>query len=293
MMVLDEFDMTASTIGKIVSKNTDGLLKGILVLNSTGGENDAIYLSPEAQSPQGENTPSSAVSGGSAYAWNSNGDGLVYSDLYGVPMAYVDSVEVSSQVRSVSQDSDKHGSIVAEFNYYMGPDESDSATCLGWTDVSDEEWSPKCLPVGGNSVWAVAGSPEVIDADDNNDGQRPLVMVATSIDATSMFHDASPGANTAASNTLTLLMAAMILGKSVSDETLDGLPNRISFGFFQGESYGFMGSRAFLRDVAYPGFECDEEMTVAAVAKQSDGKKACLYPLRPSLDFQVLERFMG
>ena len=112
-------------------------------------------------------------------------------------------------------------------------------------------------------------------------------MVTTAMDSTSMFHELVPAANTAASNILTLLMAAKILGSSVDDATLDALPNRILFGFFQGETYGFIGSRAFLRDVAYPGFECNSDWTVSSVSSKSGSsstEKACLYPLRHSLE---------
>ena len=99
--------------------------------------------------------------------------------------------------------------------------------------------------------------------DDNNDdvngknNSRPTVLVATSIDSTSMFHDLSPGANSAASNILALLMAAHLVGSSVKDDALDGLYGRITFAFFQGESYGYLGSRCFLKDLS-GGFSCDD-----------------------------------
>ena len=100
----------------------------------------------------------------------------------------------------------------------------------------------------------------------NNDGgsssssSKPTILIATGIDSTSMFHDLSPGANTAASNILAVLMAANLIGSSINDATLDGLYGRIVFSFFQGESYGYIGSRRFLKDVIInensKGFEC-------------------------------------
>jgi len=296
-----------------------GVLRGILVLNSTAVDEvssskrrldgDESYYSPEPQTPQGENTPSEQISVGINHAWNSNGDGLTNRDMYGIPTAYIADSSVASYLYSVSLEQSKtlvkksqHGkldeddifpAIVAEYDYYMGPDNQNAKTCLSWVD-KDDVWRPKCLPLGGNSVWGVAGS----DTEQNEDGgddenAKPIVMLATSIDSTSMFHDASPGANTAASNIIALLMAAKLIGTSVPVSTIDGLSKRIAFGFFQGESYGFVGSRSFLRDVAYPGFECDEDSEVPAVAKNTNGERACLYPLRPTLSFRGVKNIVG
>ena len=62
-----------------------------------------------------------------------------------------------------------------------------------------------------------------------------MVVATTGIDLTSMFHDLSPGANTAASNTLALIMAAYLIGSSIDDKKLDALHGQIIFTFFQGE----------------------------------------------------------
>jgi nicastrin len=59
--------------------------------------------------------------------------------------------------------------------------------------------------------------------------------VAAGIDSTSIFHDLSPGANTAASNTLALIMAAYLIQLSVDNKKLDALHRQIIFAFFQGE----------------------------------------------------------
>ena len=62
------------------------------------------------------------------------------------------------------------------------------------------------------------------------------MVVATGIDSTSMFHDLSPGANTAVSNTLALIMAAYLIGSSIiDDKKLDALHGQIIFAFFLGE----------------------------------------------------------
>ena len=61
------------------------------------------------------------------------------------------------------------------------------------------------------------------------------MVVETGIDLTRMFLDLSPGANTAASNTLALIMTAYLIGSSIDDKKLDALHGKIIFAFFQGE----------------------------------------------------------
>lgn len=290
--VIEEFDMTADIIGNIVSANANGNVKGIVVLNSTDVNDTNEYSSPGAMYPLGYNTPSADVSYGNIqFPWNGNGEGLNQYDLYGVPMVYLNEYETSHYIRDAAQDTEKAQKINTEFNFYMGPDGTNSKECLAWKDVHDNKWNPKCLPLGGTSVWGFAGSPPTSSSGNNQNNEKPTVIIGTSTDSTSMFHDLAPGANEGASNILTLLMAAKLIGSSVSDETLDALPNRIVFGFFEGEAYGYLGSRSFLRDVME--FSCDSEYTVKSVARNKKSDDACLYPLRPSLKFKDLGEIAG
>ena len=250
--VLNEIEFTADTIGQLLSMNANNnLLQGILVLNSTDASL-ASGNSPAPMSPRGENTPSYQLNPDSNYEWNVNGDGLLNEDLYGVPSGFVNDVDVADYLFQTSKDqseliltsSNENGEsasntssdgffsatnvnvppVLAEFNSYMGPGDTNTTNCLGWID-NDDVWRPKCLPLGGNSVWAKAGS--------QNSAEESIVLVATGIDSTSMFHDIAPGASTTASNILTLLMAAKLLGESVDDNILNGLDKKIVFAFFQ------------------------------------------------------------
>jgi nicastrin len=71
---------------------------------------------------------------------------------------------------------------------------------------------------------------------------------------------------------------------------LDNLNKKIVFAFFQGEEYGYLGSRAFLKDLS--GFQCDDGRTVPTVSKKKDDenyvKTSCLSPLRHDLGFTNL-----
>ena len=293
--VLEEELLTAQSLDTLLGAR-GGLLKGVLVLNSTSldeNESNDYYYSPDSKYPQGYGTPSQYLTyGNNAYSWNPNGQGLFDYDMHGIPMAYVMEAEVSQSIRQEAQAASSDAApIVAEFNYYMGPEEMSSVDCLGWKNAATDEWKPKCLPLGGTSVWAMGGSPP--NPNDNNGDQRPVVVLSAGMDSTSMFHDVTPGANTAASNILTLLMAAKLIGAYVDDDTLDGLPNQIVLALFEGESYGFIGSRSFLRDVAYPGFQCADSPVYSVARLKEKSDLACLSPLRPSLKFANIGQIAG
>ena len=116
-------------------------------------------------------------------------------DLYGIPTVYVRDAGLSSYLSGVarvqsdsvssaggssnSDDDDRtllslspYPSILAEFNYYMGPEDVTSPKCLGWKDVDGTTWTPRCLPLGGNSVWASAGRPVLLGIVDVGGGCR-------------------------------------------------------------------------------------------------------------------------
>jgi nicastrin len=297
--VMEEDLLTATSLDTLLAAR-GGLLQGVLVLNSTseedGGKNSNFY-SPDSQTPRGYGTPSANINSYGSSSWNPKGQDLFAYDMHGIPMAYVIDSDVSASLRQEAQSvSDAaNDAIVAEFNYYMGPENMDSSECLAWKDKATDEWNPKCLPLAGTSVWASAGSPPnpSSNSNKNSNSKRPVVILAAGMDSTSMFHDLTPGANTAASNILTLLMAARLIGKSVSDQTLDALPNRIVVALFEGETYGFVGSRSFLRDVAYPGFSCDGDLVYSVSRLGDKSDLACLNPLRPSLQFDSLGQING
>lgn len=292
--VMEEYMLNEASFKTLAygQQNSGGNLKGILVLNSTNydSDGDASYRSPDYVYPQGYGTPSEGINYGYyKYPWNANGENLLSYDFHGLPMAFVKDSDVSDTLRNTAKDESKDAEIVAEFNYYMGPEDMDSAQCLAWIDQASGEWAPKCLPLGGNSVWATAGpSPKY-----GSNQARPVIVVGVGIDGTGLFHDLVPAANTAASNILTLLMAAKLIGQSLGDNALSKLNSAIVFGFFQGESHGFMGSRNFFRDVAYPGFSCNSDIVPAVPRLGDDSPKACLNPVYPNLDFMQLGQING
>ena len=288
--LVEDYNMITATIENLKADyiNT-GRLQGILVLNSTSLKTGNTIYSPDTTYVQGYNTPSSQINyGGSVqYKWNSRGQGLTNYDLHGIPIAYIMDSYVAQELRAEGQAATSSGSnnkatknaIVAEFNYYMGPETMDSNTCLSWQDASNQQWKPKCLPLGGLSVWAHVGSAP------SDQTQKPIVLLSAGMDATNLYHDLSYGANTAASNIIAMIMAAKLLGSALTDAEYDALPNRIVLSLFQGESYGFIGSRRFLRDIAYPGFTCQSDVVRSNIQLGDKSEYGCLNPLQHNLRF--------
>jgi len=266
--VFSEVDYTLENVEQVL--DTSENVMGALVLNSTSFNESYIKKNPSSVYPHGTDTPEEYVTLYGDVEWNTYGDGLMYEDNYGLPMAFVSDAKLSSYLHSVSQSDQTDGSVTAEFNYYMGGPNITSEECLSWKDT-DGNWKPKCLPLGGQSIWAKLFDDEDDNEDDGN--SKEMVWLTTSIDATSMFHTSVRGSKTAASNILTLLLTAMLLGE-LEDASLS---KNIGFAFFQGESYGYLGSRSFWKDV-YVEFYCENYAN----------DTACLFPLRPSLEFTKL-----
>jgi nicastrin len=65
------------------------------------------------------------------------------------------------------------------------------------------------------------------------------------------------------------------------------------FALFQGESYGFVGSRKFLRDLAFPGFVCYGDVVRSKTKQGNSSEFGCLNPLRPSMSFANLGSING
>lgn len=289
--VMDDYLLKKSSMSILMSAVSKGKIQGLLVLNSTvnNKNEDELFYSPEDLAPQGYGTPSANLNYGNyQYAWNSLGSGIIQYDLHGLPMAYVTDADVSQVLRAEAQQELVKAPILAEFNYYMGPQEMDSIKCLGWNDVDDQKWSPKCLPVGGTSVWAAAGMPP----GSNEQGTKPIFVVAAAMDSLSLFHDLVPGANSAACNILTILMAARLIGQ-IDDKTLSRLNKQIVFGLFQAEAHGFVGSRSFFRDLAFPGFQCKSDLVQSSPRNENFSQSACLNPVYPSLNFAKLGTISG
>lgn len=104
------------------------------------------------------------------------------------------------------------------------------------------------------------------------DPSRLLVMGIAGIDSNALFHARATGADSAVSGTVALLGAATALAQ-LDSSVLATFDKQLAFGFFQGESWGYLGSKRFVQEVQ--AFSCQKK----------SGDNACAEPYKYSLAF--------
>lgn len=119
---------------------------------------------------------------------------------------------------------------------YMGPDSMDSPTCLG---------KKACLPLGGQSVWSIAGKPDA----------RSKILIATGMDALTDFYG-DRGDSYNAGVRVSVLLA---IAEALSSIELSNATSQVLIAFFEGENWGRLGSRSFVSDLQ--NFQCLQEIS--------------------------------
>ena len=102
------------------------------------------------------------------------------------------------------------------FFRYMGPDSMDSPTCLQ---------KGACLPLGGQSVWSIAGKPDT----------RPKILIATGMDALTDFYE-DRGDSYNAGVRVSVLLA---IANALSSVELSNATSQVVIAFFEGENFFF------------------------------------------------------
>ncbi|GAB4818162.1 hypothetical protein N2152v2_005208 [Parachlorella kessleri] len=183
------------------------------------------------------------------YQWNPQGTGLS-SMAFPFPVFLLDNdTTASAQLRAqYNADRGMSGAVnVARMELAMDAGGNSSA-CLA---------ARTCLPLGGHSVLAAlpplpaqpvepqAGVPGVA-LSAAQDG-KPLILLLASTDTTAFFHEKAQGANAPVSGLIAVLAAAQILGMGggAGDFT-----RRVLFGALAGETWGYMGSKRMLWEMA-------------------------------------------
>ena len=182
---------------------------------------------------------------------------------------------------------------------YMGPEQMDSPRCLE---------KGNCVPVGGHSVWSrslksdpgsrssksdqssrSSKSDQSSRSSKSDPGSRSsksdqsslssksdksITIVATSLDGIGEFYgDASDALGAGVTLAVTLSVA-----ETLANITSQFPDSELVFAFFQGEWWGRVGSRAFLRDVKH--FACANRLN-ATVSPFNDAM--CASPLKVAL----------
>lgn len=242
-----------------------------------------LLVTPGPFNPSEGFSPASAVlpdGRPSARAWNPAGRNLTQA-RYPFPIVSL-AADEAADLRAkglVNQGRASYTSFpqhAVRLFFYMGPDGLTSGGCLD---------AQQCLPLGGQSVWGSLGPLHAAPQEGRGRGsgagpQRPVVMAVASLDAGGLFHDSSFGADATVSGLVALLAAAHALGALPASRAL---PLQILVGAFQGEAYGRIGSRRWLREVG--AFNCS---ALVPGASSATGVPFCAAPLRTSLAFTGL-----
>ncbi|CAN6246191.1 unnamed protein product [Urochloa humidicola] len=208
-------------------------VSGVLI-ESSDVNNNLQGLSPDRKFPHDAFAPYSNHS----HDWNPAGSGIMWN-RYDFPV-FLLSEESTQTLRKVSEKNEKTGNgykaNVAEFDLVMQTTKAqthDSVSCL-------KEHS--CLPLGGHSVWA--SLPPIKNG--STERQKPIILVVTSQDSASFFRDRSIGSDSPISGLIALLTAVDALSH-IHD--LSNLKKQLVFAVFNGEAWGYLGSRKFLQQL--------------------------------------------
>lgn len=102
-----------------------------------------------------------------------------------------------------------------------------------------------CDPLQDYNIWGSLkpmNSTEVIP-------EKSVIIVATRMDAASMFDNISPGANSAVSGLVTLMIAAEAINNLKDEIMKSETEKNVLFVIFQGETWGYIGSSRMVWDM--------------------------------------------
>jgi len=210
-----------------------GVIKGVIVTNVTHGLPPQRGFSPDSRIPNersGLNT---------TYAWNDKGKSSLFYE-YPFPIWGLTNEE-SVGVINKAKDNQKGNYNTwprwsATLNVFMQATH-DSKTCLRRS---------QCQPVGGQSVWS---SVEEIKED------KDTILVIASMDTISFFQDYALGADSDISGTVALMGAYQYLRLTRASD-LQKYSKNVIFAWFDGETFGYVGSSRFARDIS--SFSCEK-----------------------------------
>lgn len=253
--------------------------EGLLIDTGTTLSSDIASL--DAPFPQGKGTIDGKFLNkkyGTNHEWNPKGRNVLSQNL-GFPIVWLKPSTSSLLVLNRSRQNDPRESIPifgpdfrASLQFYFGKPNVNSTVCLEFRNELNE-WSPKCDPIGGQSVWASTGAPLT--------SESRLLFVMTKMDARGPTVEQVPGANAAISGVITMLAAAEAIKKTTSSLTWT---KSVIFAGFQGESFGFVGSRRFLSDLK--NFECQRSVTDVQTPFSSS---FCTSPMTSNLEFSRIQ----
>lgn len=286
----------------VVAARAPTLTQGVIVLDDDqASPSTTTYISPDLPTPQGQGSPSAAFTIGPTHAWNPTGNGLSMQK-FDFPIVLATGASAQEVAKWAEHNGDlsskaPYPRYKAVFDFYFGPSSSPAAVngdggggdltssdCLNWHDV-EGKLTPQCMPMGGQSVWGSLGGRTGLQ-------KKPTVLLTAAMDGTSLFRDMTPAANEAVASIVALLAATSALANASALGAIDinTAPNNLAVALFQGDEWGFVGSRRFAQDIALGGVTCVND-PVVPLNLSRDGSGACVGPtgVYPSLAFTDLE----
>lgn len=221
-------------------------LHGVLVLDGEGP--------PEGFSPAEKNPNKRfGLYPDSDMVWNPLGSGWSYEQLP-VPvfaLNYDNSQGVAEYANANVESSRFPRYAVRLMDWMYSRKDEDVETCLR---------RGNCAPLGGKNIWSLL---------DPLDKQKELVLVTAALDSNAFFHDLAKGADAGISGAVALLSTIQTL----SQVDRSAWTKQPLFVLFDGEAWGYIGSKAWVQDLV--GFEC-----------LTDSGSHCATPYRSDLHFQ-------
>ncbi|KAJ5074450.1 nicastrin [Anaeramoeba ignava] len=254
-----EFFSFSKYLDRLPNKIT---IAGVILLP---GNKPGTGYSPEMTYP----LKASSLHPESDYEWNSIGNGDLYKKYFFPILTFPlqgNFQFIKDMAKQNKRDLEffepRNGAV---FDIFMQANE-DSETCLR---------RKTCVPIGGQSVWGFIGG--------EYNKSKEYIMITTPLDTRSSFPYLSPGSEFPSSGIVALLSAIdgiiSFANSNNATEFYSSLKRQIMFGFWDGESFGHIGSLKFINDVKY--FDCKEW--------NDSSHSSCNQPFRYSMAFKDLD----
>ena len=230
--------------------------------------------SPVSATPQLSfvSSPSSSLNASqfpfSTHSWNPHGSSIALSSLP-FPIIALSSLQIK-QSRLSYLSSLNHQNIQSKWSIQI--------KSWMWASKNSHTGLSRgfCEPLGGQSV---IGS---LSGRSSFDPSKPILLITTRIDSFALFQELAYGADSALSGLITSLSALDTLVRSFSPAAIDSWPVQVVFAFFNGESWGFLGSTRLVEDILH--FKCEQQPK----SKNKLISNICSVPFKYSMSFQSI-----
>ncbi|CAK9301733.1 unnamed protein product [Gordionus sp. m RMFG-2023] len=235
-------------------------ITGALLLNTLNGTklDEIPHFSPDQACP---NRQSDYYTGIDKYEnckyieWN-HGQGIFFNDWGDFPIFMVKDEEsihtlmdkcfLKYNVNITEKFSSNYEPICSAQMIFEMYAVKDKATCMRRGDIGNSLTdSRQCMEIGDNNIWFLlkpTNKSKPLKA-------RSMVLLATRMDALTMFDDIAPAAESAVLSVITMLIVAEALARTNAENAIQYLDKNVMFMFFNGESYDYIGSTNLVYDM--------------------------------------------